>query len=219
MPREKWLIDPAELDDFQRDIRSLGINDSYVVKGCAGSGKTILALYRANDIRIEALAEENNSGASFTMIVYTKALMGFIRSGIIELGIPIKQVINFDKWDASEVDHIIVDEAQDFTQEEVDTLAGAKLKSIMLYGDTQQQIYNYLKSGGVLSIEQIAKHLDIPEKELIKNYRLPKTVASFASHIGLDKDIESKCVKIIGDKPRLKNLTHGKKNWILSLKR
>lgn len=208
MPREKWLIDPAELDDFQLYIRGLGINDSYVVKGCAGSGKTILALYRANDISIEALAEDET--ASFTLIVYTKALMGFIRSGIIQLGIPIRQVINFDKWDASEVDHIIVDEAQDFTQSEIDILSNAKIKSIMLYGDTQQQIYNYLKQGGVMPIENIAKYLGIPEKELLKNYRLPQAIASFASHIGKDKDIESKCVKIPGDKPRIKKFSSWK---------
>lgn len=205
MPREKWLIDPAELDEFQRDIRDLGVNESYVVKGCAGSGKTILALYRANDIRIETIAEDENAVASFTMVVFTKALMGFIRSGIIELKIPIRQVINYDKWDGSEVDYIIVDEAQDFTKEEIDILAAAKVKSIMLYGDTQQQIYNKaLKKAEVLSIEEIGKHLGIPEKELVKNYRLPKTVASFASHLSRDKDLENKCVKVMGDKPKLK---------------
>lgn len=212
MPREKWLIDPAELDDFQRDIRGLGINDSYIVKGCAGSGKTILALYRANDIRIEAIAEDEDAVASFTMIVYTKALMGFIRSGIRELGIPIRQVLTYHRWDASEIDYVIVDEAQDFTQEEIDTLNNAKIKSIMLYGDTQQQIYNkFLKNADVLSVEQIAAHLKIEVKELKLNYRLPKSIASFASHISTDKNIESKCVKLGGDKPRLKKFDSWRK--------
>lgn len=202
MPREKWLIDPAELDEFQRDIRELGINESYAIKGCAGSGKTILALYRANDIRIEALAE--NSEASFTLVVYTKALMGFIRAGVIELNIPIRQVINYDKWDGSEVDYLIVDEAQDFTQEEVDILNDASLKSVMFYGDTKQQIYNKaLKKAEVLSIEQIGEHLGIKEKELVKNYRLPKSIASFAAHLINDIDLENKCVKVNGNKPRL----------------
>ena len=202
MPKEKWLIDPAELDEFQRDIRGLGINDSYAVKGCAGSGKTILALYRANDIRIDTLAGDENAIASFTLVVYTKALREFIKSGIIELGIPIKQVIHWEKWDGDEVDYIIVDEAQDFTQGRMDVFNGAKIKSIMLYGDTQQKLYP-----GGMSIEAAAKHLSIEQKELLKNYRLPRAIASFASHLCEDKDLESKCVKVGTEKPRLKQFS------------
>ena len=209
MPREKWLVDPGELDEFQREIRSISINDSYVVKGCAGSGKTILALYRANDIRIQAIAENENATASFNMVVFTKALRGFIRSGVQELGINLKQVIHFEKWDGSAVDYIVVDEAQDFTKEEVDIFSSAKKKSMMLYGDTQQQIYNGLKNGGVLSIEEIEKHLGLPHRELLKNYRLPKLIASFASYLSNDKNLENKCTKTGTEKPRLKKF----KTW------
>src|ERR1700680_53423 len=99
MPREKWLVDPGELDEFQREIRDLSIDDSYLVKGCAGSGKTILALYRANDILIRAKAE--NTSPSFTMVVFTKSLKSFIRSGIKELGIGPRQVIHYSQWDGN----------------------------------------------------------------------------------------------------------------------
>jgi len=199
MPKEKWLIDPSELDEFQREIRGLSVNDSYIVKGCAGSGKTILALYRANDIRIQALAEDENAIASFTFVVYTKTLRSFIRSGIQELGINLKQVITYESWDASEVDYIIVDEAQDFTQEQIDVFETARRKSIMFYGDTQQQLYD-----GRLSVEEIARSLKLQQKELTKNYRLPKTIASFASHLSQDKDLENKCTKQGTEKPILR---------------
>ena len=202
MPKEKWLIDPGELDEFQRKIRGLSINESYIVKGCAGSGKTILALYRANDIRIQAIAEDEAVSANFTMVVYTKTLRAFIRSGIQDLGIDMKQVIHHDKWDGTPVDYIVVDEAQDFTAGEMDEFAMAKKKSIMLYGDTQQQLYLTLKP--VLSIEQIAKHLGLDQLELKKNYRLPKLIASFAAHLSSDKDLEDKCVKPGVEKPKLK---------------
>ncbi|WP_336517018.1 3'-5' exonuclease [Pollutibacter soli] len=197
MPREKWLVDPAELDEFQRGIRELSIEDSYIVKGCAGSGKTILALYRANDIRIEAIAKGETP--SFTMVVYTKALQSFIRSGIRELGIGPRQVIYSDQWDGNQVDHLIIDEAQDFKKEDIDGFNAARIRSIMLYGDSQQQIYN-----DRLSTEEIAKQLGLVEKELFKNYRLPKLIASFAAHLGNDKDLEKKCVKTGTNKPRLK---------------
>ncbi|UUW08669.1 ATP-binding domain-containing protein [Flavobacterium plurextorum] len=199
MPKEKWLIDPAELDEFQRDILGLGMNDSYAIKGCAGSGKTILALYRANDIRIETIAEDENALPSFTLVVYTKALREFIRSGIIELGISIKQVIHWEKWDGDEVDHIIVDEAQDFSKGRIDVFNDSKVKSLMLYGDTQQKLYP-----GGMSIEDTALYLDIPQKELLKNYRLPKSIASIASYLCDDKQLEGKCVKTVIEKPRLK---------------
>src|ERR1700733_16209144 len=118
MPREKWLIDLSELDEFQRAIRQLSINDSYIVKGCAGSGKTVLALHRANDIFIQAFA--GKTPASFTIVVYTKALGSFIKSGILELGMSLNQVVHYEKWDGSPVDYIVVDGAQDFNQEKID---------------------------------------------------------------------------------------------------
>src|SRR5258706_10558373 len=183
MPKEKWLIDPSELDEFKREIRELGLTDSYVVKGCAGSGKTILALYRAHDIKIDAAARGQT--ASFTMVVFTKALQSFIQSGIRQLGIGPRQVVYHKKWDRSQVDHIIVDEAQDFDKAEIDEFDAAKFKSIMLYGDSQQQIY-----GGKLSTEQIAAHLTLDDLELKKNYRLPKLIASFVSHVSRDKELE-----------------------------
>jgi superfamily I DNA/RNA helicase len=196
MPREKWLIDPGELDEYQREIRELGLNESYLVKGCAGSGKTILALYRANDLRIQAKAE--NKSSSFTVVVYTKALKSFIRSGIMELGIEIRQVVHYTQWDGSAVDHIIVDEVQDFDKEQMEVFVGATNKSMMLYGDSQQQVYK-----NRLNTDEIAAQFGLPQKELRSNYRLPKLVASFASHLCEDKELQNRCIKEGDQKPRI----------------
>lgn len=203
MAKERWLINPAELDEFQREILGLSITDSYVVKGCAGSGKTILALHRVNDIRIQSEAEGVDA-PSFIMVVYTKALRSFIRSGVQELGINLKQVVIYDKWDGSAVDHLVVDEAQDFQKSKVDEFAAASRTSMMFYGDSHQQVYQ-----GRMSIEEIAKHLGLKEMELLKNYRLPKQIASFASHLCNDKDLEKKCVKNGISKPRV----HEFRSW------
>jgi superfamily I DNA/RNA helicase len=217
MPREKWLIDPSELDEFQRKIRGLSINESYVIKGCAGSGKTLLALYRALDIYINSIVEDEDDPASFTVVVYTKALKGFLRSGIVELKIPIRQIIHFDKWDGDAVDYIIVDEAQDFTETEIDDLSNASVKSIMLYGDSEQQLYKTKRNEKTsstektLSIEQIAARLKLQQFELLKNYRLPSTIAALAAHVVSDKTLESKCVKVGLEKPRMKIFADWKK--------
>jgi superfamily I DNA/RNA helicase len=203
MAREKWMIDPAEYDEFQREIAGISTNASFVIKGCAGSGKTVLALDRVDNIRIKAIAENENIKPSFTFIVYTKALKEFIRTGALEKGIDIDQIIHFDKWDGQAVDYLVIDEAQDFTKDQIEKFNTAKGKSIMLYGDSNQQVYKLKDASPTLSIEEIQQYLNLRDKELNKNYRLPRLIASFASELSDDKDLENKCTKSGTEKPKL----------------
>ena len=196
MPKEKWLIDPAELDEFQKIVYDLGLDESNIVRGGAGSGKTILALYRAHEILITS--EIENSPPSFTVIVLTKTLSSFIKASIVSLGIDLRQVIHYEKWQGDSVDHLIVDECQDFDEEQIDFLMSMKIKSIMFYGDSQQQIYD---KG--LSLEALRTKTLLPLKELEKNYRLPKTIADFVSHLGTDKNLRDKCMREGFEKPRV----------------
>lgn len=209
MAKEKWLIDPAEYDEFQREIAGISINASFVIKGCAGSGKTVLALDRVDNIRIQTIAEDENSKPSFTFVVYTKALKDFIRSGALQKGINIDQIIHFDKWNRNPVDYLVIDEAQDFGKAQIDIFENSKRKSIMFYGDTQQQVYREKDGSRTLSIEQIQDYLNLKDKELNKNYRLPKLIASFASELSDDKDLENKCTKTGTEKPKLRKC----KSW------
>ncbi|SKA09274.1 RNA helicase [Chitinophaga eiseniae] len=196
MAKEKWLIDLSEMDEFQRQILELSTEDSYLIRGCAGSGKTILALRRAHDIKIKSIAEKKP--VSFTLLVYTKALRSFIKSGVLELGLDLNQVVHYDVWDESAVDYIVVDEVQDFDKEKIEAVRNAANISMMLYGDSHQQVYH-----GKMSTEEIADFLKLPQKELLRNYRLPKTIASFVSHVSDDLLLENKCVKLGTEKPRI----------------
>ncbi|MDI9358118.1 MAG: ATP-binding domain-containing protein [Phycisphaerales bacterium] len=77
------------------------------------------------------------------------------------------------------VDYLIVDEAQDFSQKDVQGFIGDKSQSIVFFGDTLQQLY----SNSGLSLGTLATNNKFPIVELSKNYRLPKDVARVAEYI------------------------------------
>lgn len=45
-----WLVSLADLDDQQKYIASLRPDESYMVEGCAGSGKSVLAMIKFNQL-------------------------------------------------------------------------------------------------------------------------------------------------------------------------
>ena len=71
------LSDSNELDDFQHNVAATSLNSNLVVTGCAGSGKSIIALHRAKQI--------HSQKKTYKVIVYTKALRQFMEAGILEL--------------------------------------------------------------------------------------------------------------------------------------
>ncbi len=77
------------------------------------------------------------------------------------------------------VDYLIIDEAQDFSQNDVHNFIGDKAESIIFFGDTLQQLYT---SSG-LSLNNLATNNSFPLIELLKNYRLPKDIARVAEYI------------------------------------
>lgn len=53
MPRRSFYVNDSELDDYQVKIINKRTDNSFIVKGCAGSGKSILALWKAKQIQNE----------------------------------------------------------------------------------------------------------------------------------------------------------------------
>jgi superfamily I DNA/RNA helicase len=188
-----WLIDEDELDNDQRSILNLPPSVSRVVYGAAGSGKTLLALWRVSRL------QRRNNDSSFSFIVYTKALRIFIDSGINELKIDGANVMHYDKWNNETRDYIIVDEAQDFSKSEILAMKNASRNSVMLFGDTAQQLYDKKKwnkpsEEKTLSIDEIIALTGYQSKELPQNYRIPLGVAKFAQYLNSkNNDIISKC--------------------------
>ena len=45
-----WLVSLGDLDDQQKYIAALKPDESYMVEGCAGSGKSVLAMIKFNQL-------------------------------------------------------------------------------------------------------------------------------------------------------------------------
>jgi hypothetical protein len=81
------------------------------------------------------------------------------------------------------VDYLIVDEAQDFSQNDVQGFIRDKSQNIIFFGDTLQQLY----SNSGLTLDTLAKKNNFPIVELSNNYRLPKDIARVAEYIQPNK--------------------------------
>jgi len=204
MAKESWYINESELDDFQVKIVRRNLNSSFIVKGCAGSGKTVLALWRAKEI-----AEQGND--NYLIIVFTKALKQFIDDGIHTIGVDESKVMYHWEWNdkgKNSADYIIVDEVQDFDINELRELQNAAKKHFILFGDSAQQLYNGLpKKGKLMTMEEIQIQTKIPMTNLVINHRLPKKIARVAEKVtkspeSKDSLVES-CKKEGINKPRL----------------
>lgn len=202
MAKESWYINESELDDYQVRIVRRNLNSSFIVKGCAGSGKTVLALWRAKE-----LAEQGNN--DYLIIVFTKALKQFIEDGIHTIGVDKSKVLYHWEWvhrrDKPRAEYIIVDEVQDFDTNELKELQQAAKKHFILFGDSAQQLYkNIPNKGKLLTMEEIQIQTGIPMENLVINHRLPKKVARVAEKVSLSNDpLVDRCNKEGVNKPRL----------------
>lgn len=215
---DKWLIPESKLDDIQYKIL-YDCNSDLTITGCAGSGKTILGIYKLVRIIKENLG-------SYAFIVFTLTLEKFIKTGIQELegdSLSCEELKNLKVYHSHEilkiidqgkfekVDYIIIDEAQDLGENFYETIKKYVKKSIIILGDDEQQIYEFKKEE--ISMYNISKVLGIKDIENIKyNYRVPKPIAKFAGKIINDNgELEKKCKKTVGDDPIIKKFDNFEK--------
>ena len=213
MAKRSFYVKDSELDDYQVKVINKKTDNSYIVKGCAGSGKSILALWKAKQI------QEQNKG-SYLYVVYTKALKRYMSDGIRQVGLRESNVANFDacfnwsrndygelirgSWKKGSYDYIIVDEAQDFSREDIELLKSKAKKAFMVYGDSAQQLYKFLKDKQTVSMEDIQYFTKFPVEQLVFNHRLPKKVARVAEYLNSENDeLEERCTEEGTEKPKI----------------
>lgn len=206
---EKWFIKVSKLDDTQKGIYENNKLYNFIVTGCAGSGKTILAIHKL----IHILQKEDKNFDSYLFTVYTKALLEFIKDGfnvfldqlddkldeneedrkLFDFNIDKAKINNIDKLNIDDIPdnrkYLIIDEYQDI-EEDVFKKLKTKFKNIMIFGDDDQILYDK----DVLSSDTLKKIMgkDIKQFDLKLTYRLPYAVAEFAGQM-INKHIEKKC--------------------------
>lgn len=178
------MIIESELDEDQIKVLNAVNDKSCIVSGCAGSGKSVLALIKAQRIQRE-------KGNNYQIIVFTKALCKYMNAGRKEL--KLNNEFDYHWWwknrkGCPSSDYVIVDEIQDFSEDEIKDFIDATKKNFFFFGDTAQSIYEGLKD--TVKVEDINYVMGTRAKtfELYRNYRLPKTVAKVVQYVGVDLD-------------------------------
>lgn len=201
MAKRSFYIKDSELDDYQVRVINKRTDNSYIVKGCAGSGKSILALWKAKQI------QDENKG-SYMYIVFTKALMQYMSDGIRQVGISKRNVDYHWHWvnvaNSPRADYIIVDEAQDFSKEDIELFRSRARKALLLYGDSAQQLYTFIQDKKTVSMEDIQYFTRFPVEQLVFNHRLPKKIARVAEYLNSESDeLEERCTEEGVEKPKI----------------
>lgn len=183
-----WDIEEEQMDDDQKDLIEENLTESMLVAGCAGSGKSIIALKKARQVL--------DAGYSVYLIAYTKSLRSFMDEGRKDKLLR-PHCCYYHQWKYDRkmptADYIIVDEIQDFTKEEILEFMHAARKCFFFFGDTAQSIFHFegrtmlpvQREKGYLG-ETIEDITGLTAWQLYNNYRLPKGVAKITQqYIGV----------------------------------
>ena len=213
MPKRLFYVKESDLDPYQVKIIRRNSDSSLIVQGCAGSGKSILALWKAKQIQDEGKG-------TYLYVVYAKSLKRFVADGIRQIGINEQNVENYNQcfvwtrdennkwhqgdWKKGIYDYIIVDEAQDFSKEDILLFKSKARKALLLYGDSAQQLFKFFHDKETISMEAMAYFTNFPTEKLVFNHRLPQKIARLAERINSQNDdLVNRCQNEGIEKPYL----------------
>lgn len=208
----------SELTDSQRTIVNLPLSKNHVITGAPGTGKTVIAIYRASDMC--------NAGLSVLMLVYNRPLMSYISSAVEDLDID-AEVNTWQSWISAlyrecygcsypqidgpytydwdkikqdfarlgiRYDHVIIDEAQDVPIDLIESLRIIS-KGISCFMDVNQTL-----SSTYSDYQDVAEALGVRTAyKLWENFRNTKEIYDFAKLYSPGADADT--VKSNGRKP------------------
>jgi len=191
-----WMPDEGKLDAEQNHIldvladwieNSRGKNICHLIRGFAGSGKTILLIYAM----IQTIKRKPN--AKVCLVTYTYALRDLVVSGLEGETPPIYTIQNFlneldqgENKQTKKFDFMFVDEVQDLREKNLELFKN-NADGIVVAGDPDQSIYKW-----GTHVEKIKEILEINESRCHKLeilYRLPPKVVEIANTILRDTEM------------------------------
>lgn len=89
-----WLVSRGDLTNDQARAVELPPDRNRVFRGGPGSGKTLVLLHRARHLAATLRVRPGR----FLVLVYTNALVSFLRAAAVELGLPGEAVRTYDDW-------------------------------------------------------------------------------------------------------------------------
>lgn len=192
-------LDSLTPDKYQDMILGLTAERTIVVKGVAGSGKSLTLLKKTKQV--------STYSHSYAIIVYTKSLKQFFVDELAEIGQTEGHVYYFEEWKRSSkptYTYMFVDECQDFNASEIDDFVKHG-RYCWFFGDTNQSIMNFkptLYSPGrtVQSVEDTAKQIGVHPQDLCINHRLTIENAKVGEYIRPESHLSFACYKH-GPKP------------------
>lgn len=188
-----FYIDLSQLDKIQTDIIINYFHDNEIVKGSAGTGKSLIALHKIAFVP---------KGKTFALVVFTRSLKKYFEDGFQALGINEDNVYYRDEWFKSprHVNYIFVDECQDFNHDDIESFK-SNADICFFFGDSDQTIMDFMKP--TQTVEQTAKDLSRYPHILTVNYRLTPPIAALAEYVARKQpgELIQTCNKNGGDKP------------------
>lgn len=86
-----WWVGDGELDDDQRKIITLELDESALVTGPPGSGKTNLLLLRANYLFL-------SGHTNIAVVTFTRSLCTFLEDGADNYQFPAEKIVTLREW-------------------------------------------------------------------------------------------------------------------------
>lgn len=201
----------ALLSPEQFRLISTKMDEPMVIQGSAGTGKTTVAMHR-----LAWLLFEGNSTAraeNCLVVMPNPVLVEYVKKILPSLGVPGVAVTTYEDWQKhrgqkypSRLDHLVVDEAQDFSLDQLTELVSHldDPRHLTLAGDLGQRIH----VGGFYTWRELLAGLgfrDLDMMSLSVAYRSTWQIYQIAEHIRdpLVKDDDLKLIPKFGPEPSL----------------